>query len=238
MRSGAGVRRPRHPGTISLGSRPRPRDPPASGGGAGRWRTSCSAANLTARPGFEPARERRRSPVTHTMPNEPELRPVASPSLRERTIADLCRHFAEDRLTIEEFERRVEIAHTARTEVELKDLVRDLPELAASQPRPAPAATGSLAPASGSARPAPIVAIMSGAERKGGWTPARRTVVTAIMGGVELDFREARLGPGVTELTVVSIMGGVVITVPPDLQVDAEGVPIMGGFQHMHPTVE
>lgn len=172
------------------------------------------------------------------MPNEPELRPVASPILRERTIADLCRHFAEDRLTIEEFERRVEIAHTARTEVELKDLVRDLPELAASQPRPAPAATGSLAPASGSARPAHIVAIMSGAERKGGWTPARRTVVTAIMGGVELDFREARLGPGVTELTVVSIMGGVVITVPPDLQVDAEGVPIMGGFQHMHPTVK
>ena len=65
-----------------------------------------------------------------------------------------------------------------------------------------------------------IVAVWSGPKRAGPWTPARRTVVTAVQGGAELDFREARLGPGVTEVTALAFMGGVDIIVPPGLQVE------------------
>ncbi len=51
------------------------------------------------------------------------------------------------------------------------------------------------------------------------------------MGGVDLDFREARMGPGVIELSVFAIMGGVKIIVPPDLQVESDGIGFMGGFE-------
>ena len=45
-----------------------------------------------------------------------------------------------------------------------------------------------------------------------------------------MDFREARLAPGVTEVSVVSKLGGVDIIVPPGLQVDFGGIGILGGF--------
>ena len=54
----------------------------------------------------------------------------------------------------------------------------------------------------------------------------------AVMGGVELDFREALLPRGVTELKVYAIMGGVEVIVPPDLNVESHGIGIMGGFDH------
>ena len=53
----------------------------------------------------------------------------------------------------------------------------------------------------------------------------------ALMGGVELDFREAAFGPGVTEVTVFALWGGVDIVVPPGLQVECSGAGILGGFE-------
>ena len=75
-----------------------------------------------------------------------------------------------------------------------------------------------------------IVGIMGGAEKKGVWTPARQTYVVALMGGVELDFREARMPPGVTEVIVFAVMGGAEIVVPPGVHVDMNGFALMGGF--------
>ena len=75
-----------------------------------------------------------------------------------------------------------------------------------------------------------IVGSMGGAEKKGVWTPARQTYVVALMGGVEMDFREARLPPGVTEVFVFAVMGGADIVVPPGVHVDLKGFALMGGF--------
>ncbi len=68
-----------------------------------------------------------RAPLTHT---------------RDVTIDALMEHFANDVMDIDEFERRVEIAHAATTSAELKELLRDMP---GSAPLPVP--TGSNAPA-------------------------------------------------------------------------------------------
>ena len=38
------------------------------------------------------------------------------------------------------------------------------------------------------------------------------------------------MGPGVTEVSVFAMMGGVKFIVPPDLQVECTGIGIMGGF--------
>jgi hypothetical protein len=50
------------------------------------------------------------------------------------------------------------------------------------------------------------------------------------MGGTELDFREAILGPGVTEIKVTALMGDVKIIVPPGMPVEIEGTGVMGRF--------
>ncbi|HEX7118399.1 MAG TPA: DUF1707 domain-containing protein [Longimicrobiales bacterium] len=151
---------------------------------------------------------------------------------RDRTVEALCGHFASDRLTLEDFERRVDAAQRARTIAELDALLADLPS------RPGPAATP--APRSAAAAPARrptrgnAIAIFGGTSRKGPWAPPERMLAYATFGGIELDFREARLPPGVTEVTVFAFMGGIEIIVPPGLAVESEGVAILGGFDQTH----
>jgi hypothetical protein len=53
------------------------------------------------------------------------------------------------------------------------------------------------------------------------------------MGGVELDFREAEFLDGVTEVVVLTVMGGVSILAPPGVDVEADGVALMGEFTHL-----
>ncbi|HKJ02239.1 MAG TPA: hypothetical protein VJ997_07280, partial [Longimicrobiales bacterium] len=77
-----------------------------------------------------------------------------------------------------------------------------------------------------------VLAVMGGATRKGSWTPARHNFAFSVMGGTELDFREASLAPGVTDVKVFAIMGGVAIVVPPGVNVESRGIGIMGGFDH------
>jgi hypothetical protein len=69
-----------------------------------------------------------------------------------------------------------------------------------------------------------ILAVMSGARRKGVWEPPERLRVLSLMGGVELDFREAEFLDGVTEVVVLAVMGGVAIVAPPGVDVEADGV--------------
>src|SRR5262249_10858227 len=76
--------------------------------------------------------------------------------------------------------------------------------------------------------------IMSGHDRRGSWLVPRSMTIFTMMGGVNLDFREASLPAGVIDIKIVGMMGGVEIIVPPDLAVDISGVAIMGGFQDLH----
>ena len=76
-----------------------------------------------------------------------------------------------------------------------------------------------------------IFAVMSGVSRKGDWDPPEHLHVFACMGGVELDFRDAVLLKGVTEVDAFAVMGGVKIIVPDDIDVETEGSGVMGGFE-------
>ncbi len=74
------------------------------------------------------------------------------------------------------------------------------------------------------------VAIFSGRVRKGAWVPARRIRGLALMGGIELDFREALFPDGEISVTVTAVMGGVDILVPPGVRVETDGFAFLGGF--------
>ena len=47
-----------------------------------------------------------------------------------------------------------------------------------------------------------------------------------------LDFREAVLGAGVTDVNVLAVLGSVEIIVPPEIAVEAGGMAVLGGFEY------
>ena len=55
--------------------------------------------------------------------------------------------------------------------------------------------------------------------------------VVAVMGGGELDLREAKLAEGRARLEMNLIMGGITLRVPEDWAVEFQGTPIMGGVE-------
>lgn len=158
-----------------------------------------------------------------------EIRPVPNSlrERRERVIERLTRHFADDHIDAREFERRLDLAYRAHSVEEIEALHSDLPALDSTPT----AAVRTAGPGDPVRQRQWVVALLGGTERKGGWTPARQVNACALMGGLVLDFREARFLPGVTELTVVALMGGVEIIVPPGIRVECDGSGILGGFE-------
>jgi hypothetical protein len=151
---------------------------------------------------------------------------------RERAIATLSEGFANDALDVDEFERRVTLAHTSASPEEIAALTSDLPASTTALAK----ATVALAPTSGDEGVAPetVYAIFGGVDRRGTWNVPRRWRVVAAFGGAQLDLREARFPTGVIDLEVKAVFGGVQIIVPPGLAVEVHGTAIMGGFQNVN----
>lgn len=167
------------------------------------------------------------------MSDESKTALVAVRDHRERVIEALTEHFARGDLEMDDFEARMDRAHQAMTIQALDDLVKDL------GPVPAPSQALVARPEAQAldvSRPEQkrVTAILGGVDRKGQWVVPRKLTVTAVMGGVSLDFREAIIGPGVTEVKVRAIMGGVEMLVPPNVAVEAEGIAFLGGFEDVH----
>ena len=53
-----------------------------------------------------------------------------------------------------------------------------------------------------------VLTICSGTQRQGTWRVPKKLRVVTVMGGTDLDFREAEFGSGVTEVKVTVVMGG------------------------------
>ena len=171
---------------------------------------------------------------------------------RERAAEALTRAFADDELDVDDFEARLDRCYRAGGFDELEELFEDLtvslparregtgaPAGSGADPDAGVAARGSREDTGGPPAPSDrqdhdlVVAVMSGVGRGGRWTPPRHINAVAVMGGVELDFRQARFPAGETTLNAVAFMGGVEIVVPPGLAVTSSGVPLMGGFERV-----
>src|SRR5215212_10172863 len=59
-------------------------------------------------------------------PRAPTVTPPVSPAARERVIAILTERYAQDHLTLDEFERRATAAYAAQTTAALMSLTADL----------------------------------------------------------------------------------------------------------------
>jgi hypothetical protein len=74
-------------------------------------------------------------------------------------------------------------------------------------------------------------AMWSGIQRRVSSPAFRRGELTAIMGGIELDLRQAGTENGEAVIDVFVLWGGVEIMVPPDWAVSNQVTPIMGGAE-------
>lgn len=157
---------------------------------------------------------------------------VALRDRREQVIAVLTEQYSRDTFELDELERRLDLAHRADSVAALDAIVADLGIVTIDTALTAPlvdAATLAQWPARKR-----LVALFGGLEKRGAWTCPRHLTVTAIMGGAEVDLREAEMAPGVTEMNVTALMGGVELIVPPWLSVEVDATAIMGGFEELH----
>ncbi|MYC86928.1 MAG: DUF1707 domain-containing protein [Gemmatimonadales bacterium] len=163
-----------------------------------------------------------------------------SPEERQATVDRLCAHFARDAMNTTELERRLDIAYAARTRAELIALERDLPGLPSETrpavPEPSPSASVPVDPA----RPVQdhdlIVSIWGATERKGSWVPPRQLTAVTVMGGTDLDFRQAAFATETVSIRLLALMGGVDIVVPPGVRVEWGGIALMGGVTMPEPV--
>lgn len=75
-----------------------------------------------------------------------------------------------------------------------------------------------------------ILTVFGSNTRSGYWEPPERLEVFSLFGGVTLDFSDANLYSGVTIVNCLAVFGGIEVIVPADLEVDANGTGLFGGF--------
>jgi len=152
---------------------------------------------------------------------------VGLPAQRERTIKILSECFAGNLLEMEEFERRVSLAHQAGSVQDLARLIDDIPgDLAeAEQQTPEPASTRSIVLQEDEQ---PVYGIMMSRRLRGQWLKCRTVNARTLLSNLEFDFRDLELPADIVEINILGLMSGVVITVPQDLPVQLEVVPILG----------
>ena len=156
--------------------------------------------------------------------SEPDDSLRVSDAERDAVLRTLGDHAAVGRLTLDELEDRSGRALTAKTRGELATLTSDLPQEAGQASSPVPA------------RRKPVrwmVAIMGGSHRRGRFRTVGSINAVAVMGGDEIDLREAEIEGGELTLNLFALMGGSNIYVPDSVEVEVGGFSVMGGHQEV-----
>jgi hypothetical protein len=142
---------------------------------------------------------------------------------RDATIHTLGEHAAVGRLTLDELEDRAGQALAARTRGDLAALTSDLPLQAT-------AADVAIPPTPPTRKPVRwMVAIMGGSHRRGRFRAVGQVNSVSIMGGDEIDLREAEIEGGELTLNMFALMGGATVYVPDSVELEVSGFSLMGG---------
>ncbi|NJC68886.1 DUF1707 domain-containing protein [Planosporangium thailandense] len=147
-------------------------------------------------------------------PDNPALR--LSDADRERVVGWLSTALSEGRLTLVEFEERVDAVLRARTYAEVEPHLADLPVAATSVGRPVQDVVE-------------LRSVASNLKRRGRWAVPRRLVVRNKAGNVRLDFAEAVIQHPVVEIDVQVHAGNVKLILPHGATADIDGVQVLAG---------
>ena len=170
------------------------------------------------------------------MSDDYQVQPANIEAAQERAVEVLMEHFSRNVMNLEEFEGLLDAVNGCSTTAELRDLLSKLPPLESPKPAtdmmPAPGGGPVVVDADRVRSHGFLMSILGRTTRAGRWIPARRTFGLGVLGGLSLDFREALVGPGITDLSVLSVLGGTEIIVPPEMAVEVDGMAVLGAFEH------
>lgn len=149
---------------------------------------------------------------------------------REQKITELSSHFANDDLTLEDLERRIERVYKAVSVAELDAITADLQSLSpqaagVSGTRVSSStsrAAGTYAPNSGR-----ILSIMGESRRMGRWQVPQRLDVVSVMSDTRIDLTQAVMPSGIVDIDMRVVWAACKIVVPPGMRVINEMHAIM-----------
>lgn len=159
----------------------------------------------------------------------------ASDADREH-VAEVVRAAVSDgRLTLVEGDERLRDVYAARFRRDLEPITADLGPTETS-PAPTTASAPVGRPLGRIDRPSTSwsVAVLSGAQKRGEWTPGHTHSVVAFWGGAQLAFRDARIDDAGLTVAAVAIMAGIEIDlrgIPAGVEVTVQAVAIMAGIE-------
>lgn len=163
-------------------------------------------------------------------PNRNDRNPSRNPSpdgasdldtARERALDLLTAAYAQDRLPLDDYERRARAVQQARDVGDIALVTADLPAAAQqSSPRHFPVES----------RQGPqetVACIMSDRRMSGDWLSSDAVTGITVMGSTTMDLRDATLPPGRLRIELFTLMGETKIIVPPGLPVRLSAFPLM-----------
>lgn len=136
---------------------------------------------------------------------------------RERVIGWLNTALGEGRLTLPEFEQRVDAVLQAKTYGDVDPYLADLPITMPAPPPPPPREVIELR------------GVASSIKRKGRWQVPRRLNVSSKAGSVKLDFADAVIRHPVVEVYLDVLAGSTELVLPDGATADIDDVEVMAG---------
>jgi hypothetical protein len=148
---------------------------------------------------------------------------VSLPQVRERVIRQLTEAFAQDLISVEELEHRLDHVYSAQSAAETEAIVVDLRSAAATGSLPSPnpdepRQSRDLAPDAGRSRDR-FVAILSSSSRRGPLSVPHRLEALAVFSDSVIDLTAADLPADIVDIHVRVVMASMKIVVPAGLRV-------------------
>jgi len=155
-----------------------------------------------------------------TPPRSDRSRIAPTDEEREKAAALLSSRFADDALSLEQFDERVAEVFRVASRAELEALTADLAPAAVEVPSATRRAGRSpLADESVPAHDRRFAILANLAHHSMSVAP-RRLDVSAVFGNVELDLRHAKFAAGTTEICIRAVCGHIAITLPAGTQLE------------------
>ncbi|MCE5256763.1 MAG: LiaF-related protein [Spirochaetaceae bacterium] len=164
--------------------------------------------------------------------------------IRQKALDVITSAFAQDRITIEEYEIRADKIQKAMEVDTIEAQVADLPR--SRMPREAPE-TGTVSKQRESStrdfrtgqkdEPSDFIACVMGERMMtGDWLNSDSVISITLMGDTIIDLRDTSLPPHGLKIQAFAVMGEIKIIVPEGLPVRMSAVPFMGEA-HLHKSV-
>jgi hypothetical protein len=149
---------------------------------------------------------------------------------REQKITELSNFFANDDISLEDLERRIERVYKAANMSELETITADLRTAAkplddfsrAQLARTSPSVPSHIEMGSGR-----VLSVMGNTRRVGRWVVPRHLDVTCVMADTRIDLTQASLPPDLVEIDLSIVMTTFKLIVPPNTRVIDEAHSIM-----------